>query len=179
MIGRNHSVLTLMTLIVTLVILILFFKLNLYGIHKDLRLVFWILLPVFVFLGSISPDSDVRRGKSLIYYVSLPFAYFMKTIEVSIAIISGHKIEHRGVLHKPIGVIITSLAIFIIIYFILFLVGHLNFYFALYLALAFLVSQTLHIFQDKMYDKFGRISSLIFFVIVLIVVLGIVLWFFI
>ncbi len=172
--GRNHSVLTLMTFIVALIILIVFLDFRLYGIPENLSAVFWILAFIFVFLGSISPDSDSANRKSTIYFISKPFAYFMKISEMSIAIITGHKIEHRGVLHKPIGIIITSILLGLFVYLVLFLLGLQNIYFALYLSLIFMISQFTHIFQDFLYDRFGRVSSILFFLIVLVVALGLV-----
>ena len=168
--GRDHSTLALMTLIIIFLFLVLFRKTSVYGLSSNLNILFWILSPIFVFLGSLSPDSDSVNCKSTIYYVSLPFAYLMKISEIVVAILTGHKIKHRGVLHKPVGIIITSVIVFFLIYFVTFLSGVSNLYFPIYLSLVFMLSQCLHIFQDYLYNRFKIFSPIIYFLIALIIV---------
>lgn len=124
--------------------------------------IFFVTLMISVFVGSLIPDSDCG-GKATIYYKFPIVDFFMKKVVGKLIVfmfsilVSKKKIsveykvgdEHRGIIHSPIGVLITS--ILIIIPISLFSLFFDMFVFEIQLAifLGLLIGQFLHLFQDS------------------------------
>lgn len=115
-----------------------------------------------VFVGSLLPDTDCG-GKATIYYKFPEIDNFMKkVVGKSIKwtlnhLISKEKIkvehevndEHRGIMHSPIGVLLTSIILSLPIFIFALVFNMFNFGVILAIFFGLLIGQLLHLFEDS------------------------------
>lgn len=154
MLGRHHFSITLFTVLPFFVPLI-FLENKIYFIYS-LAFLFAALV------GSLTPDADCG-GKASVYYRFRPVDWLMKNIIIKISLllfnnssIKGKlkiteevKNEHRGIMHSPVGIILSSffLTLVVLIFMLFAGVNNLSVYFLVFLGL--IVGQMLHILEDS------------------------------
>ncbi len=152
MLGRHHlaiSVLVVIPFIIPLIFL------------NDINLTIPIAFLVAVVVGSLTPDADCG-GNSKLYYDFYVIDWLMKKlitplVLVSFKIISNKKPleydvvdEHRGIMHSPSGIIISSFLLAIIFAIAVIILNTFNFLTALMIFLGLLIGQLLHLMEDSM-----------------------------
>ncbi len=153
MLGKDHILLSLATI---LIFLIPAFFINF------INLSYLATLLIAVSIGSLIPDADCG-GKATLYYKYPIIDGFMKkvvgksVVYIFSFLISKKKInveyeikdEHRGIIHSPVGIIIST--IFLVIPVLIFMLAFklFNFYVFLILFFGLLIGQFLHLLQDS------------------------------
>lgn len=153
MLGKDHiniSIAFLLTFIVPL-----FFV-------GGIDMVYPAVLMIAVLIGSLLPDADCG-GKATIYYrFPIIDAFMKKFVGKSIIFIFNHLIskkkiktehevkdEHRGILHSPIGVLLSSFLLVIIILIFMIVFGMFSWKILLIIFVGLIIGQFLHLFEDS------------------------------
>jgi membrane-bound metal-dependent hydrolase YbcI (DUF457 family) len=153
MLGKDHINISI-AFILTFIIPLFFFN--------RLDLVYPLVLLIAVLIGSLIPDTDCG-GKATIYYrFPIVDKFMKKVVGRSIIFIFNHLIskkkikteydvkdEHRGIIHSPIGVLLSSLIIIIFLIVFALIFGLFNWKIILIIFIGLLIGQFLHLFQDS------------------------------
>ncbi|MCB9362882.1 metal-dependent hydrolase [Candidatus Woesearchaeota archaeon] len=159
MLGRHHSAITASVAALILVPLYFIYMTT----QQDIYL--FVLFAFFIssVIGSLTPDADCG-GKSRLYY-KYPYVYeFMnyvvtKPVVFLFQLVSDKKIadleydvkeEHRGIMHAPIGILITSTFLVIPVLLVMVFTQNFNPIILLTIWLGLLFGQMLHILEDSM-----------------------------
>jgi membrane-bound metal-dependent hydrolase YbcI (DUF457 family) len=153
MLGKDHiniSIAFILTFIAPLIFL------------QGMDMVYPVVLLMAVLIGSLLPDSDCKGKATLYYRYPLADTFMRKIIGKSIIFIFNHLIskkkitteheikdEHRGVIHSPIGVLLSSfiLVLAILIFSIIF--GLFSWKIILIIFVGLIVGQFLHLYEDS------------------------------
>lgn len=151
MLGKDHIYLTFLTF-VPFVIPLLFIK-----IDFSYALLFLFTLVI----GSLLPDSDCN-GKATIYYKYKIFYIFMKKIVIGFVIFVFQNLiskkynlmyevkeEHRGIMHSPMGIIINSVLITLVLGLIFLIIEVFNWILLLTIFLGLTMGQFMHLLEDS------------------------------
>jgi len=152
MLGKDHILLSIATMMIFLVPA---FFINF------IDLIYLITLLVAVSIGALIPDADCG-GKATLYYRYPMIDKFMKIIIKPIVwgfgvLVSRKKIrtehhvkeEHRGIIHSPIGVLISTIFLIIPITIFMLFIKEFSFWILLMIFLGLLIGQFLHLLQDS------------------------------
>lgn len=153
MLGKDHINISI-AFILTLIIPLFF-------VNK-MDMIYPIILLICVLIGSLLPDTDCG-GKATIYYrFPLIDKFMKKVVGRSIIFIFKHLIskkkiktehdvkdEHRGIIHSPIGVLLSSLIIIIFLIAFALVFGLFNWKILLIIFIGLIIGQFLHLFQDS------------------------------
>lgn len=153
MLGKDHIAISI-AFVLTFIIPLFFLG--------NIDFIFPIVLLISVLIGSLLPDVDCE-GKPTLFYRFPEIhktAHFIATktiIPLFKHLISKKKIkteydvkdEHRGIIHSPIGVLLSSFifALLILIFSLIF--GMLNWIIILIIFVGLIIGQMLHLFQDS------------------------------
>ena len=121
-----------------------------------------VVLLISVLIGSLLPDADCG-GKATIYYKFPMIDNFMKKVVVkSVIFIFNHLIskekikteheirdEHRGIMHSPIGVFLSSIMLIIPIIIFALIFSLFNLIVILTIFFGLIIGQLLHLFEDS------------------------------
>lgn len=124
-----------------------------------------VILPLIFFtsaiIGSLTPDVDYE-GKSALYYrcgIVYVFVKFiiMKPVMLFFTKIIGKKFrlkhvvseEHRGIMHSPSGVFMSSLFLSVIVFIFMLFFGAMNIWVLLAILSGLLFGQLMHLLQDS------------------------------
>ncbi len=153
MLGKDHiniSVAFIFTLIVPLILI------------GTIDMMYPVVLLIAVLIGSLLPDADCG-GKATIYYrFPIVDTFMKKFVGKSIIFIFNHLIskkkiktehdvkdEHRGIMHSPIGVLLSSFLLTTPLFIFALVFGLFNFMVLLMIFVGLIVGQLLHLFQDS------------------------------
>ncbi len=154
MLGKQHISITLATLVPFLIP-------TLFLNNSDF-FIFSAFILIATLIGSLIPDADCG-GKSKLYY-DLRFVYdimipMQKLVIWSFKIFNlKHKLdleyevnnEHRGIMHAPIGILISSLLLSLMTFVIIFIIQkEIAIFVALIVFIGLLIGQFLHILEDS------------------------------
>jgi len=128
----------------------------------NIDMMYPVVLMIAVLIGSLLPDTDCG-GKATIYYRFPMVDEFMKkVVGKSIIFIFNHLIskkkikiehdvkdEHRGIIHSPIGVLLSSLILTLVILIFAIVFDLFNWKIILIIFIGLLIGQFLHLFQDS------------------------------
>ena len=153
MLGRDHLSISIATIIPFLIPL---FFIN----FVDVSYVIPILISIII--GSLLPDSDCKGKATIAYkfpaidtfmrnFVGKPLVYVLNYLigEKKIKVEHEVKDEHRGIIHSPLGILIstTILTLLVLIFSLLF--GVFNLYVILSIFFGLAIGQLLHILEDS------------------------------
>lgn len=153
MLGKDHINISLAIVFVFVVPLIFL---------SVIDVLYPLVFVMFVIIGSLVPDTDCK-GKATIYYRFPIIDWFMrKVIGKPIIFVFNHLIskkkikvehdvkdEHRGIIHSPIGVLISSLMLMIPIIIVGLFFNLFNIFVILMIFFGLLFGQILHLFEDS------------------------------
>ena len=157
MLGRHHVAITLATLF-PLIIPIVF-------LSKETLLLYSIAFLIAAIIGSLTPDADCG-GKSKLYYDFWIISQLMYPImKLTVWVFKLSKVkskisakfqgaqdvnyEHRGIMHSPIGILISSFLLTLILSIFMAFIGSLNFIFIFVIFLGLIIGQILHLLEDS------------------------------
>lgn len=154
MLGRQHILLSIETVTPFLIPFIF--------LGNDSLIQYGFAFFIAVFIGSLTPDADCR-GKASIYYKFPLVDKLMKRVIIKIVnlffkipkikdkIKEGYEVkeEHRGIMHAPIGILISSFILTIILSIFLIVFTLFNFIFVIVIFFGLLIGQFLHILEDS------------------------------
>ena len=109
---------------------------------------FFVIFFIFYlfFAGILLPDSD-KLGSNIFKFF-LPFAIISWLIGFLFSTIRGKQFKHRGFLHSPIGIVLTSITSGIVCFFFLSIFFSLSYWILIVFILSALVGQTIHLALD-------------------------------
>jgi|APSaa5957512622_1039677.scaffolds.fasta_scaffold32800_1 membrane-bound metal-dependent hydrolase YbcI (DUF457 family) len=153
MLGKQHMLLSTGTVLPFLIPLVF--------LESNLPLLYAIIFYIAVMIGSLTPDADCG-GKSKLHY-DFPYVYVaMKPIQwLTVKLFRSKKIraklkvekevkeEHRGIMHSPIGILISSFLLSLVLMGILILLNSLNGIIILIIFAGLFIGQFLHLLQDS------------------------------
>lgn len=151
MLGRHHLAIS-MGVVVPFLIPMLF--------KQNVNLILPLTFLLAVMIGSLTPDADCG-GKSKLYYNFNIVDWIMKktvtpTVLFIFKLLSKKKVleyevkeEHRGIMHSPIGVLISSFLLTIILLIIVLVIGAFNFWILIIIFFGLLIGQFLHLMEDS------------------------------
>ena len=153
MLGKHHIALSVGT--------VLPFLIPLFFIDSA-ALTYAIAFLFAVFVGSLTPDADCG-GKATIYYrfpivdflmkkaIIKPVVFVFRMLSRNKKIKLKYEVreEHRGIMHAPIGILISSFMFTIIILIFMLIFKLFNIYTLLLVFLGLLVGQFLHLLEDS------------------------------
>ncbi|MDO8517029.1 MAG: metal-dependent hydrolase [Nanoarchaeota archaeon] len=153
MLGRYHVGLSLGT--------ILPFLIPLFFLSNSNAIQYGIVFLIAIIIGSLTPDADCG-GKSKLYYDFEIVYILMQPIQKITELIfkSSHlkdkvnleyevKKEHRGIMHAPIGILISTILLLLILSTFLVIFKLFNPIFLLILFFGLLIGQFLHLLEDS------------------------------
>ncbi len=154
MLGRHHSALTIGTILPFLIPLIF--------VSNDNALIYGFTFLIAALIGSLTPDADCG-GNATLYYRFGPIDWLMKKVVIKLTIKlyeqpylkkqvqEGYKVqeEHRGIMHAPAGIIISSLILTIIGAIIAYFVELFNITYLMIIFSGLLVGQFFHLLEDS------------------------------
>lgn len=125
---------------------------------------------ILFLIGSILPDSDSDNKGSKIFYTPLmPVAYLLRLVEIILSLSLGKRRGHRQLLHKPIGIIVSSLMIVSIMAWILLQINAINIFIFAYLYLCLLVGQLTHVIQDQLHTITPIFSKILYLILLILI----------
>jgi membrane-bound metal-dependent hydrolase YbcI (DUF457 family) len=153
MLGKQHLLLSTGTILPFLIPLVF--------LENNLPLVYALIFYIAVMIGSLTPDADCR-GKSKLHY-DFPFVYVLmkpiqwftvklfrsKKIRSKLKVEKDVKEEHRGIMHSPIGILISSFLLSLILLGILVGLKMFNLIIILIVFFGLFIGQLLHLIQDS------------------------------
>jgi len=154
MLGRHHISISIATIIPFLIPILL--------INNSEILPYALTFLFAVFIGSLTPDADCQ-GKPSLYYKA-PIVYKVMIPLTKFVIWSFHQFhfkerfnmayevnqEHRGIMHAPLGIVLSSVLLTLLLTIVLLIFGMFGFLFVLIIFLGLLIGQFLHILEDSM-----------------------------
>lgn len=153
MLGRHHVTISLATILPFLIPLIF--------LENNIHLIYSIGFLIAVLIGSLIPDSDCG-GKAKIYYdfpivhkLMIPInklvIFIFRIPKLKTKIKGGYEVkeEHRGIMHSPSGIIISSLILALFLSIFLIVIGFFNLIFLLVVLFGLLFGQLLHLLEDS------------------------------
>lgn len=154
MLGRSHLSLSIATIFSFIVPLLFIASLNSY-------LSFAIAFLISIAIGSLLPDSDCG-GKSklyydfkIIYYIMTPINWavvnLFKLSRVKHRLNLQHEVEHehRGIMHSPVGVFISSLLLTLVLIVFVLVLQSFNVLFIFLVFMGLVFGQFLHLLEDS------------------------------
>jgi len=133
----------------------------LFFISNQINMLYPIVFIVSVFIGSLLPDTDCG-GKATIYYKFPSIHHFMKNYVGKIIIYTFNKLiskrklnmkevkdEHRGIVHSPTGILLSSFILSLVVLIIALIIGKLNLIFIGFVFGGLIIGQFLHLFEDS------------------------------
>jgi membrane-bound metal-dependent hydrolase YbcI (DUF457 family) len=153
MLGRSHVSLSIAT--------VLPFIIPLMFLENKFLLTYSIAFVICILIGSLLPDSDCG-GKPKLYYDFKPIYFMMLPISwIVVKLFKSthlkHKLnlkyevnnEHRGIMHSPIGVFISTIFLTLIILVFVLIIQSFNILFILAVFFGLLIGQLLHLLEDS------------------------------
>ena len=126
------------------------------------NIIFLVVLMASIFIGSLLPDADCGGRASIYYKFPLIDKFMKKIVGKSIIfifnlLISKEKIKteynvsekHRGIMHSPIGVLLSSIILTIPLVLFTLIFNLFNFFILLAIFLGLLIGQFLHLIEDS------------------------------
>jgi membrane-bound metal-dependent hydrolase YbcI (DUF457 family) len=153
MLGREHLLLSIETIFPLFIPFVFLGWNNLF--------VYAIVFYIALMIGALVPDSDCK-GKSKLHY-DFPFVNLLmkpikvltiqffrsKKIRAKLKIKGEIKEEHRGIMHSPIGILISSFLLTLILLIILIAFKGFNLWIILSVFFGLFLGQFLHLVQDS------------------------------
>lgn len=99
------------------------------------------------FAGTLLPDSDMRGSK--IFRFFFPIALINWFLGLILSLLNFKFFRHRGVLHKPLGVILSSFFVGSLFYGLLFIIFGVSFNVFFLFVTSLLLGQILHLIFDS------------------------------
>jgi membrane-bound metal-dependent hydrolase YbcI (DUF457 family) len=153
MLGKHHLSISILTILPFLIPLLFLGNQNYVS--------YFIAVLFSVAVGSLMPDADCG-GKSKLYYDFKFVYYLMLPIQKFTLWIFNHsKIktklklkyevdnEHRGIMHSPIGVFISSTIITLVFLIVLLIIGQFNLILVFLVLFGLIIGQLLHLLEDS------------------------------
>jgi hypothetical protein len=104
---------------------------------------------ILYYLGLILPDSDVKDGKSRIFFGTFfIFGWINKILEYPLAILLSRKVGHRESLHTIIGIFLSSLVFTFIFSCLVYLFGNYQEFTIPFLFCCIFTGQLMHLLCD-------------------------------
>ena len=153
MLGKDHAQLTIFSVIPFLIPILYLPESLKYGLG----------FVIISYIASLIPDSDIgKNAKSTLHYRFRFIDMIMKNIVINFIIFfvnnsalkrrikEGYKVkeEHRGIMHSPIGVLLSSIILTLLTSIALLIFNQFNIKFAILLFFAALFGQLMHMLQD-------------------------------
>lgn len=147
MLGKHHVMLTLYTLLP--------FSVPLFFLNDKTAFIYFFVFIVVATIGSLIPDADCA-GKPTLYYryqtvyylmipiIKLVILFFKKFKNIEYEV----KEEHRGIMHSPIGILISSFLITLVVLIFLLIFNKINILFLLIIFFGLNVGQFFHLLED-------------------------------
>ena len=154
MLGRNHLGLTIATFAPFLLLIIFLPQFSNWLIPA---LTFYVALMI----GSLVPDADCG-GNSKLYYQFKIVDTIMKKVLIKLIILIFNvkkvkekielevKNEHRGILHSPIGILLSSIFLTFFVYVFMLVFKYSNYAILLYVFAGLFLGQIMHILEDSL-----------------------------
>ena len=121
-----------------------------------------VVLLVSVLIGSLLPDADCGGKATLYYRYPMIDGFIKKVVGKSIifvfnTLVSKKKIktehevkdEHRGIMHSPVGALLSSLMLMLPVVIFALVFGLFNFMVILAIFFGLIIGQLLHLFEDS------------------------------
>jgi len=123
---------------------------------------FILIIFLSVIIGSILPDSDCKGKATIAHrfpeidkitrkFVGKPIIFFLNFLIKEGKINVEHEVndEHRGILHSPTGVVLSSILLMIFLTILLIIFDLFNFKIVLTIFAGLIIGQLLHLFEDS------------------------------
>ena len=143
--GKNHLI-TGLIFIVLVFAVDLFLGLKIYSLLNNLDAIVVFSIFYLFFAGILLPDAD--KFGSWIFKFFFPFAIISWTLGLLISTTQGKKFKHRGFLHTPAGIIVTSLSSSITLFLVLKIFMNIESIILLVFFLATTTGQIIHLIFD-------------------------------
>ncbi|MFH1376068.1 MAG: metal-dependent hydrolase [Candidatus Woesearchaeota archaeon] len=157
MLGRNHVSISLATIMPFLIPLIF--------LESNNSIIYGFAFLISILVGSLLPDADCG-GKSKLYYdfnifyqLIIPITKLTvwtfklssvkKKLSTKFSELQDVNHEHRGIMHSPIGTIVSSFLLTLIILIIMTLIAKTNLLLVLIIFLGLIIGQILHLLEDS------------------------------
>lgn len=153
MLGKHHLSISILSIIP--------FMIPLMFLGNPNYISYFVAVLFSVAIGSLMPDTDCK-GKSLLYYRFGIIAILMKPVQkFTVWFFNLSKIktklkleyevdnEHRGIMHSPIGILISSIIITFVLLIILLIIGQFNIVLLLFVLAGLIIGQILHLLEDS------------------------------
>lgn len=152
MLGRHHISITTATIVPFLIPLIF---------QPNIDLVLPMAFLISAFIGSLTPDADCG-GKATIYYRFRVVDWVMKKVIIKPVIFVFQKIvskkytleydvkeEHRGIMHSPIGILISSFLLTMVVFLFMLFLKMISFWVLLIIFFGMFLGQFMHLLEDS------------------------------
>lgn len=143
--GKNHLITGLVFIFLVFAV-DLFIGLKIYSLLKNINAIVAFSIFYLFLAGILLPDAD--KFGSWIFKFFFPFAIISWTLGLIISTFRGKKFKHRGFLHTPVGIIVTSLSTSLILFLALKIFINIELIFLLVFFLATTLGQIIHLIFD-------------------------------